>query len=107
MPAKKPVKKTSAKKPTAAKKTTTKKTTVKKTSAKKPVAKKISTPNTSKKVSNFEKKLDKIMAILQKKLTFVTKFMELNFIKSILSSKIIEDTNNWVKENLETISKII
>jgi len=47
------------------------------------------------------------MTNLQKKLTFVTKFMEFDFIKSILSSKIIEDSNKWVKENLETISKII
>ncbi len=57
--------------------------------------------------SIVDKKVDKIMTNLQKKLTFVTKFMEFDFIKSILSSKIIEDSNKWVKENLETISKII
>lgn len=84
------------------KKTTTKKTQVtKKAVAKKP------TVHTSAKVSTFEKKLDKLMVTLQKKLTFVKKVMELDFIKTILSSKIIEDSNKWVKQNIEQISQIV
>lgn len=84
------------------KKTTTKKTPV----AKKAVAKK-PTVHTSTKVSAFEKKLDKLMVTLEKKLTFVKKVMELDFIKTILSSKIIEDSNKWVKQNIEQISQIV
>lgn len=96
-----PVKKTPAKKSVA------KKTTAKKTVTKKSVEKKVTVSNTSKKVSNFEKKLDKLMLKLQKKLIFVKQIMELDFIKTILSSKIIEDTNKRVKINLEQISQII
>ncbi len=91
-----PVKKTPAKKPTA-----------KKPVAKKPITKKAPAANTSKKITAFEKKLDKLMLMLQKKLTFVKQVMELDFIKTILSSKIVEDTNKWVKTNLEQICKII
>jgi hypothetical protein len=47
------------------------------------------------------------MIMLQKKLTFVKQVMELSLIKDILSYKIIEDTNKWVKANLEQISQII
>ena len=74
---------------------------VKKTATKKTTATKAT------KTTGFEKKLDNLMVILQKKLTFVKQIMELDFIKTILSSKIVEDTNKWVKTNLEQISKII
>jgi hypothetical protein len=45
--------------------------------------------------------------MLQKKLTFVKKIMELDIIKKILSSWIIEDTNKRVKKNLEQISQVL
>ncbi len=80
--------------------------TVKKTAHKKTTHKKTSA-HTSTKTSNFEKNLDNLMVILQKKLTFVKQVMELDIIKKVLSSKIIEDTNKWVKTNLESTSKII
>ena len=96
-----PVKKTPAKKTAAAK------TTTKEPVTKKPVAKTTPTSNTSKNISKFEKKLDKLMTVLQKGLPFIKQIMELDFIKTILSSKIIEDTNKWVKTNLEQICKII
>jgi hypothetical protein len=78
--------------------------TTKKTSHK---SNKDSNTKVVKKVSNFEKKIDKIMVNLQKKLTFVSKFMELDFIKKFLSSKIIEDSNKSVKKNIESISNVI
>ncbi len=56
---------------------------------------------------NFEKRIDWLMSFLQNKLSFIKDFMELDFIKKILSSKIIEDTNKWVKTNLVSISNII
>jgi hypothetical protein len=89
------VKKTPAKKQTVAKKTPVKTASVS------------ATAKSSTKVSNFEKSLDKIMTMLQKKLPFVKQIMELSFVKSFLSSKIIEDTNKWVKTNLEQICTII
>lgn len=84
MPAKKPVKKVVHKKPTHK-----------------------ATTHKADKVSNFEKKVDKIMTKLEKKLTFVKKVMDLDFIKKVLNSKIVEDSNKWVKENLESTAKII
>lgn len=63
--------------------------------------------NKSNNLIELEKKLDNFMIILQKKLTFVKQIMELDFIKNIISSKVVNDTNGWVKSNLSTISKII
>ena len=83
------------------------KKTTKTSDTKKPVEHNKTTTHATAKKSNFEKKLDKLMFTLQNKLTFVKQLMESDFIKTILSSKIVEDTNKWVKTNIEQISKII
>ncbi len=57
--------------------------------------------------AEFEKKIDKMMAKLQKKVKYVQKVMDLDFIHKVLSSKIVNNTNKWVKTNLDTITKII
>lgn len=66
---------------------------------------------TSTKSTNYwlkmEKTIDNLMSFLQKKLTFVDKIIWLSFVKKILSSKIVEDTNKSIRDNLTTTSKII
>jgi len=57
--------------------------------------------------SNFEKTIDNVMSSLQKKLTFVDKLIWSDFFKKVLSSKIAEDTNKWIRTNLHTTSKVI
>ena len=89
------------------KKTTTKKTTAKKVVAKKVVVDKKPTATTATKISNFEKRLDKWIVILQKKLPFVKQIMDSDFVKTTISSKLVKETNTWVKKNLQTISQII
>ena len=99
-------------KKTTTKKTSVKKTPVKKVNAKKTVAKKVhakDTVKTSSKTQNstFDLKLDKCVAMMQKKCAFISKIMDLEIIKSILWSKVMNDTNTWVKKNLENISQVL
>ena len=57
--------------------------------------------------SKFEKKVDKIMLFLEKKLTFINQIIKSNFIKKILESSLIIDTNKSLKKNIPTITKIV
>jgi hypothetical protein len=77
-----------------------------KKTVKTPVAPKKTATHHAAKISNFEKSLDKLMTKLAKNLLFIKKVMELDFIKTLLSWKIIEDSNKWVKKNLEQIAQI-
>lgn len=56
---------------------------------------------------NFEKTIDNVMWYLQKKFTFVDKLIGSDFLKKILSLKIVKDTNKSIRTNLHTTSKVI
>lgn len=57
--------------------------------------------------SSFEKKVDSVMSFLDHKLKFVHNIIKSSFVKKILGSKIITNTNKSFRENLPTTSKII
>ncbi len=57
--------------------------------------------------SNFEKRVDKFMSFLDHKLKFVHNIIKSNFVKKVLGSKILTNTNKSFRENLPTTSKII